>query len=166
MLGSSEIPLLSLTFRKHFLLDVSAKFSQEVWYNFGTCVRLQAHNDKLNLNGHFSQFISYLGNVLDATRIHWFRAFRVSNVNIVAGSVKINMCTTKRIGFYFSDKNTNLHLNKIEKNERLFALLLPPSFDELIYYYVIRPSFCIFTCVNFIICWMRIRFIHCEEREK
>ena len=94
--GSLDIPLLSLIYRKHFLLDVGAKFSQEVWYNFGTCVRLQAHNDKLNLNGHFSQFISYLGNVLDATRIHWFRAFRVSNVNIVAGSVEINMCTTEK----------------------------------------------------------------------
>ena len=33
---------------------------------FDTISKL-AHNDKLNLNGHFSQFISYLGNLLDAT---------------------------------------------------------------------------------------------------
>ena len=73
------------------------------------------------------------------------------------------MCTTyqiKRIGLYFEDKNSKIHiynlqLSKIEKMSA-FAQLLPTRFDELIYYYVIRPS-CAFLLASTLL------FVECDS---
>ena len=71
------------------------------------------------------------------------------------------MCTTyqiKRIGLYFEDKNSKIHiynlqLSKIEKMSA-FAQLLPTRFDELIN--VIRPS-CAFLLASTLL------FVECDS---